>query len=57
MPKKVFEGLSFEASVEKAPPLEHLERSGEFKGVRERGQVFEGRGPGKATSDEIGISP
>ncbi len=45
-PKKVFGGVSFEASVEKGQPIEHLERSGEFKGVRERRQVFDGRGGG-----------
>ena len=55
-PKKVFEGVSLQRGAKKAPPLEHLERSGEFKGVRERGEVFEGRGPGEATSDEISIS-
>ena len=40
----------------KRTTLEHLERSGEFKGVKEGGEVFEVRGPGKATIVEISMS-
>ena len=39
-----------------AQTLEHLERSREFKGVKEGGEVFEGRGAGKATIVESSMS-
>ena len=55
--KKVFVGSFLEACVNKRLADERNERSGEFKGVKERDEVFVSRGPGKATSNEIGISP
>ena len=41
---------------QKRPGIERIERSGEFKGVKEGGEVFEVRGPGKATIVEISMS-
>ena len=54
--KKVFEGVFRSGICRKRTTLEHLERSGEFKGVREEGEVFEVRGPGKATIVESSMS-
>ena len=54
--KKLFEGVFRSGICRKRTTLEHLERSGEFKGVREEGEVFEVRGPGKATIVEISMS-
>ena len=42
---------------QKRPTLEHLERSGEFKWVKGTEGVFEEGGPGKAASNESGLSP
>ena len=44
--KKVFEGVFRSGICRKRTTLEHLERSGEFKGVKEEGKVFEGTGGG-----------
>ena len=54
--KKMFEGVSLQR-VSITITLEHLERSGEFKGVNGRERVFEVRGPEEATSSASGISP
>jgi hypothetical protein len=44
--KKVFEGVFRSGICRKRTTLEHLERSGEFKGVKEEGKVLEGTGGG-----------
>ena len=44
--KKGVRGCFVRCFCRKRTTLEHLERSGEFKGVKEEGEVFEGRGGG-----------
>ena len=44
--KKSVRGCFARGFCRKRTTLEHLERSGEFKGVREEGEVFEGMGGG-----------
>ena len=54
--KKSVRGSFARGFCRKRTTLEHLERSGEVKGVKEGGEVFEGRGAGKATIVEISMS-
>ena len=55
--KKSVRGCFAAEGCQKRPTLERLQRSGEFKGVKGTEGVFEEGGPGKAASNESGLSP